>query len=547
MRIKELKLVLNLFQVAVFASTVFLSSCAIKVAPTGGEKDVTPPKVLKSVPENYSIAFNQKEIIISFDEYVQLKEADKQIIISPIIKPAPEISVKNKNVVIRFTESLQTNTTYTINFGNSITDVHEGNSYEGYQFVFSTGASLDSSSVKGKVYFANNLKTEKGIVVVLYTNSTDSAPYKTMPDYFTKTDDGGNFSIKNIRNTSYKLFALKETDGNYLFNSIDEQIAFNNELVNANDTTGTELALFKEEDPKFFIKTKGFAEKGKFVMVFNKPSGNVELKNLSTEIIPVTQKEFSMQKDSLILWMKDTLVNNLNFALWNNELLIDTVVFSEKKTNNKPTGRDSDAGSQLRASINTESGIKTNDTLLIIFSTPLILTKSNPEKIQLTKDSVTSIPFTREWIDSSNRKLKIIFKPVEKETYRLLIPSKSFYSIFGLSNDSMVFNISTIESTKLGSVLVKLSGIPEGNFLLQLVNDKDEPVYQQKITGTGKYLFELIDPLKYKLRLVYDTNNNGKWDTGNYFKKIQPEKIIYFTTEINIRANWDIEQEWILN
>ncbi|MBK7856494.1 MAG: Ig-like domain-containing protein [Bacteroidetes bacterium] len=449
------------------------------------------------------------------------------MIISPIIKPAPEISVKNKNVVIRFTESLQTNTTYTINFGNSITDVHEGNSYEGYQFVFSTGASLDSSSVKGKVYFANNLKTEKGIVVVLYTNSTDSAPYKTMPDYFTKTDDGGNFSIKNIRNTSYKLFALKETDGNYLFNSVDEQIAFNNELVNANDTTGTELALFKEEDPKFFIKTKGFAEKGKFVLVFNKPLGNIELKNLSAENIPVEQKEFSIQKDSLILWMKDTMVNNLNFTLWNNEQLIDTVVFTEKKTTNKPTGRDSDVGFKLRASINTEGLIKTNDTLVITFSAPLVLSKSNPEKIQLTKDSITSIPFTTEWIDSSNRKLKIIFKPIEQEVYKLFIPPKNFTSIFGLSNDSLVFNITTLQSTKLGSVLVKLSGINEGNYLLQLVNDKDETIYQRKITRAGKYLFELIDPLKYKLRLVYDSNSNGKWDTGNYLKKNSTGKKLF--------------------
>lgn len=543
---KKLRLLLNLFQGAVSVSLFLLSSCAIKVAPTGGEKDVTPPKVFKSVPENYSTAFNQKEIIISFDEYVQLKEADKQIIISPIIKPTPEISVKNKNVVIKFSERLQPNTTYTINFGNSITDVHEGNSYESYQFVFSTGASLDSSSIKGKVYFANNLKTEKGIVVMLYSTASDSAPYKTIPDYFTKTDDAGNFSIKNIHSSSYKILALKESDGNYLLNSVDEQIAFNNELVNTNDTTGTDLALFRQEDPKFIIKTKGFAEKGKFVMVFNKPSGNIELKNLSPENIPVAQKEFSLQKDSLILWMKDTLVNNLNFTLWNNEVLIDTVVFTEKKTTNKPTGRDSDIGSKLRASINTESVIKTNDTLLITFSSPLVLAKSNPEKIQLTKDSITSIPFTTEWIDSINRKLKIIFKPIEQEVYKLFIPPKSFTSIFGLSNDSLVFNITTLESTKLGSVLVKLSGINEGNYLLQLVNDKDETIYQRKITGAGKYLFELIDPLKYKLRLVYDTDNNGKWDTGNYLKKIQPEKIIYFTSEINIRANWDIEQEWSL-
>jgi len=543
---KELKLLLNLLLIAMCASLFLLSSCAIKVAPTGGEKDVTPPKVLKSVPENYSTSFNQKEIVISFDEYVQLKETDKQIIISPIIKPAPEISVKNKNIEIKFSESLQKNTTYTINFGNAITDVHEGNTYEGYQFVFSTGASLDSSSIKGKVHFANNLKTEKGILVMLYTNSTDSVPYKTIPDYFAKTDDAGNFSIKNIRNASYKIFALKESDGNYLFNSSDELIAFNDGLSNANDTNTAELSLFKEEDSKFFIKTKGFAEKGKFVLVFNKPLGNIELKNLSAENIPVEQKEFSIQKDSLILWMKDTMVNNLNFTLWNNEQLIDTVVFTEKKTTNKPTGRDSDVGFKLRASINTEGLIKTNDTLVITFSAPLVLSKSNPEKIQLTKDSITSIPFTTEWIDSSNRKLKIIFKPIEQEVYKLFIPPKNFTSIFGLSNDSLVFNITTLESTKLGSVLVKLSGINEGNYLLQLVNDKDETIYQRKITGAGKYLFELIDPLKYKLRLVYDSNSNGKWDTGNYLKKIQPEKIIYFTSEINIRANWDIEQEWNL-
>lgn len=543
---KNLKLYLNLFLVVIVASALLISSCAIKVAPTGGEKDVTPPKVLKSVPENYSTSFNQKEIVIEFDEYVQLKEADKQIIISPIIKPAPEISVKNKNVIVKFSESLQPNTTYTINFGNSITDVHEGNAFEGYQFVFSTGTALDSAMLKGKVYFAENLKTEKGILVLLYSNAVDSTPYKTAPDYFTKTDDAGNFVIKNIRNMSYKIFALKETDGNYMFNSSEEFFAFNGESVNTTDTFLIELRLFKEPNPKFFIKNKGFSQKGKYVLVFNKPAGKIELINLSSEIFPFAQTEFSPQKDSLILWMKDTLANHFHVTLFNNNQLVDTILVSEKP-GLKSTGRDADYNGSLIASVNVGSTIKLKDTLTLMFSAPLIVNKTNLTSIELTSDSVTKVPFTTEWADSSNRKIKFLFTPAENKSYKLFIPPGSLTSIFGNRNDSLRFDISTVESSKLGSVAVKLSGLNEGSYLLQLVNDKDEIIHEKKVNGSGKFLFEFIEPLKYRLRLVYDTNSSGKWDSGNYLKNQQPEKIMYYSSDINIRANWDIEQDWIIN
>ncbi|MEO8149824.1 MAG: Ig-like domain-containing domain, partial [Bacteroidia bacterium] len=183
---------------------LFVVSCAIRQQPSGGSKDLVPPKILHSLPENYTTNFIAKEIRIDFDEFIDLKELNKQLVISPLMKNDPEVSVKGKSLIIKLPDSLRQNTTYTLNFGNAIVDTHESNALDDFQYVFSTGPVLDSLQVNGEVKFAENLKTEKGIVVMLYNNLSDTVVYNTLPDYFAKTDSSGKFLIKNLRPDTYK-------------------------------------------------------------------------------------------------------------------------------------------------------------------------------------------------------------------------------------------------------------------------------------------------------------------------------------------------------
>jgi hypothetical protein len=521
-----------------------LSSCASKVTPTGGAKDVTPPKFLKAYPENFSVNFSSKEIVISFDEYIQGKDLEKQLVVSPIIKPAPEVKVKNKNLLIEINTPLLPNTTYTFNFGNAIVDNHEGNALDNFQYVFSTGAFLDSLSIKGKVEFAENLKTEKGIYVMLYRNNDDSLPLKSPPEYFAKTDTTGNFSINNIAQANYKIIALKDVDANYMFNSADEYIAYSDSTVYPSDSLSVKLSLFKEEPKTIFLKKSFFETKGKVVLAFNKPATAVQLNTLDNSILPVQIKEFSVTKDTVTLWLKDTLTDSLHFTAREDTLVIDTVALHYNK---EAALLKTVSSPKLSITTNASAGLNPNEKLLLEFSQPLYTDKILKDSITISEDSIPLKDINIVFADSGiNRKCYIDFKQKEKKSYKLYIPPGTFKSIYGLTNDTIKSNIALKSINELGSVTVKLKGITEGNYLLQLLNDKDEVQTEKKITAEGNYSFELLDPMKYKLRLIDDKNNNSKWDTGNYLKKIQPEKVYYCKEELNIRANWDLEQEWVI-
>ncbi|MBK5286380.1 MAG: Ig-like domain-containing protein, partial [Bacteroidia bacterium] len=197
-------------------------SCATQQAPGGGPKDTIPPKVVHAVPEGYSTNFNSTNIAITFDEYFQVKNLNEQLVVSPPLSSMPEIKIKSKTLFIHFEDTLKESKTYTFNFGNAISDATENIALDNFQYVFSTGAEIDSEKVSGKVINSFNLEPVKGVAVMLYDSQKDSLPYLEKPSYFSKTKEDGTFTIKNIARGSYKLFALKEANNNYLFDSRDE-------------------------------------------------------------------------------------------------------------------------------------------------------------------------------------------------------------------------------------------------------------------------------------------------------------------------------------
>lgn len=518
-------------------------SCANRVAPTGGTKDVMPPKILSSQPNTFSTRFNQKEIKIDFDEYIQLVELNKQLIISPLIDPIPEITVKKKSLLIELKKPLKENTTYTFNFGSAIADIHEKNIFENFQFVFSTGDYLDSLSISGKAAFAENLKTEKGILVMLYNETNDSIPYKKLPDYFAKTDESGNFKINNIGSGTYKIFALKDKNNNYLFDQPDEAIAFLDSPILVTDSTKADLKLFINPADKVRLKNTSVEETGKLKIIFNSRTEDLKIKTIGTEKNPWQLEEYSPNRDTLTLWMTDTTKDTLKLAFLQNDQPFDTATFVLKR---KSTVKGKIAKKFSFNSSISNGTVDAGKDLILNFTHPV--SNVNERNVIFKKDSIISTGITFSFSDSIKRTLVAKYPWKENENYELTFLPGALKDVFNSENDTAKIYFRLKAAAEYGSVLLKLkTDTSNTNYIVQIVNDKDEVIREKNTASSSDLLFDLLNPASYRFRIIYDENKNRWWDTGNYLKHIQPEKIIYYKEKINIRANWDLEQEWQLN
>lgn len=523
---------------AIFIAGIF--SCAQVVRPTGGPKDKTAPVVEKYIPDSASTNFKSKEINIFFNEYIQLKDINNQLIISPPLKRTPDIEANNKQLRIKLSDTLEENTTYTINFGNSISDITEGNVKENFQYVFSTGNFIDSISFSGKVQYAFNKKTEKGILVMLYKSMGDSLPYKRPPSYFTKTKENGTFRINNITGGKYKLFALKDSDNNYLFNSKDEAIGFSDTLINLFTSSSGNIFLFKET-PKQFLKKALYAQFGKINLIFNKSAEDIKLEYLRGNPSDFL-KEYSSQKDTLHIWYtgKEELVK---IKVWDNDFLPDTAeikMISKEKAMNNSRG----AKPGLSASFNaTESNpLNIGSSFIIEFSNPV--KEADLTKIKLTQKTDT-LKIAPVFIDSTRRKLAFKYTFTEDSSYSISVLPGVVKDIFGFTNDTIKAAFKVQKEKFYGSLRLDLEiPLTADNYILQLIDEKENVIRESFVKGSALINYEHILPGRYRLKIIYDDNSNNKWDTGNYLKKQQPEKVTYFSTPLTIRSNWDMEEKW---
>lgn len=516
------------------AVLLMLGACASVVAPTGGKKDETPPKLKVVVPPEQTVNFNGERVVFTFDEYIQLLDKDKQLVISPIIEPAPTFEVKGKKLTITFKKKLKENTTYTINFGNAVADLHESNPLAGFRYVFSTGTYVDTLFVKGNVVFAENLKSEKGILVMLYTLDDDSLPYNNPPSYFTRTDESGNFSIKNIGQGPYKIFALKDADNNYKFNQSDEWIAFDKTPVSGGDSTPVNLRMFKEADKKVYVKESKTINAFAFSVLMNRPVGVLNIEPLQTaDNIKLTNR--SKTNDTLVVWLKDSISDTLSYKLSSENNWTDTLTISKPP---KALRGHLKQTISLLSSTNIYPG---NDVLL---KTTIPVASVNKEKVLLKRDSTTAQPFEIAFFDSASSFITIKAGTIEKSNWNLTLLPGAVTDIYGNKNDTTKLNFHTNEFTDYGSVKIKVDGLSGTNYILQVVDEKDMVISEKYIGGNGSYLFERMLPSKCKIRIINDADGNKTFTTGNYLLKQLPELVYYYKETLTLRANWDIEINW---
>jgi len=535
---------------------LFLGACANIVTPSGGPKDVTPPVVLKTTPLNKSLHFTGKSFRIDFDEFVKVTDAASQVVVSPFMKEAPEIKVKGRAIVVNFNDTLKPNTTYSISFGKSISDINEGNALLNYRYVFSTGDIIDSLTLKGIVKNSLTLKPESGVLVILYDQDVDSIPYKKTPLYISKTDESGNFRFSNVRNGKFKIFALKDANGNFLFDPPAESIAFRDSLVVPEpiDTAKADslkknhsygLLLF-EELPAKQKRLKATALKyGKLMLVYRKPLEDCSITSMS-DSIPTSSiiQEISSTKDTVTLWLKKPDADSVVILVRNNKNILDTATIRLVKK----AGKQSRGKADELKNANLVANVTNNGTFdyfkSLAFENSAPIAEYNFRKIIL-KENKDTVKAKFVFTDSIKRKFRMDYTFKEGTNYSLLIPPKAFKDIFGLMNDTLKIHFTTTSLKNYGNIKLTLKSKDLlCGLIVQLVTENDAIIQEKYSHANDVVNFVNVNPGNYKIKIICDGNGNKIWDTGNYLKKLQPEKVYYYPTTIMPKANWDIDLDW---
>jgi hypothetical protein len=515
-------------------------SCANQVAPTGGPKDTKAPEVTSLVPENHSVNFHAHEINITFNEYIQVKELSSQLVVSPPLKMVPETRVHKKTLTVTLLDTLLPNTTYSMNFGKAVGDLTEGNAIDTLTYVFSTGDILDTLEISGHIVNANDQKPEKEAKVLIYRDDADSVPFKKMPLYFARTDEGGVFHIKNISAGEYKLFAIRETNNNYLYDSPDEWIAFTAGKVQAG-ASDVDLVMFHEL-PKAHIQRVSSEEPGKVIVAMNRPIPDLRIALAGdTAGLGLDRLSMNAANDTVVIWYRNLLRDSLT-VMAGLAGKMDTVTLRLQKTDSKFLKKQKFA-LLLNASAGPQLPVNLNEPIVINCSHPIMAFSG--DNMKLMEDSLPVKFVSAGFSDDQHRFLVIQYPWKEGKNYSLTVPAQSMTDIFGLKNDTLQITFRAHNLIDYGSLKIKIgaNNFP-GENIFQLVNEKGDVARQISISHDTTLLLEYLIPGQYKVRMVEDLNKNKKEDTGNYLQDLQPERVIFYPESLTIRANWDVELTW---
>ena len=523
----------------VFLFLLSFTDCAKKGRPSGGLRDTIAPVILRSAPENFTINFKNNEIRITFDEFIKLKDISKELIISPPLKYAPVITPLSVSKVlkIKILDTLKDNTTYSFNFGNSILDNNEGNLFPNYKYVFSTGSYIDSLTLKGTAVDALLPKTDFPTTVVLYQvdqSYKDSLVFLEKPTYITTTiNETNNFELSNLKQGTYQLIALKEQTRNYTFQPKTDKIGFYKDLITIPTDSLFELRLFKEVPD--FKPTRPKLESS------NRISFGYEGKTDNYQITLLTPMEDDFQyqvlkqpgRDTLNFWFKPKVTKDSLVFVTKNKLQIDTTTVRFREL----------YSDSLRLTAINDRLISLGDTLKLKANTPLVAI--NSEKISVVTKDTLAIDFVAQ-INTKENAAQIVFDKQEEQLYSITLRNGALTDYLSNTNDSIVYRQQVKPIADFASLNLTLDNADEFPLLIELIDEKFKVVKQTYLEANAPVFFEHISPGKYFIRLIVDQNKNKIWDPGNFLDKLAPEKVVYYPSIIELRANWSWSETFTL-
>ena len=530
--------------VYILFSLIILFGCAKRGNPTGGPIDSIPPVLVNASPKLNSTNFDSEEIRLTFDEWVKLDKVQDQLIISPPLEKSSyeikPLSGVTKKVFLKFLDSLAPETTYTINFGNSIQDNNENNPLTFFSYTFSTGETIDSLYVRGNTKDAFSQESDEFISLQLYRVDSlfkDSIIFNDKPTYISNTLDSTNYKFQNLKEGKYLLIALKDVDNNYFFDPFYDKIGFLDSLITLPRDSVIDLKLFKEEteiiwDKPHFINSEkiGFGYYGKLDLDKIKIESNIPD---SVNYVFIKEKE----TDTLNLWLSRNSFDSLNFSL----IETDTIKLTTVKFDRK---RDSLIDS-LNVSPKTVNVIHLKESFKISSNIPL--NKIEDSLITIRDIDSLIIPFTTS-INDRLDEIDIDFEVSPSDDYSIFIKPRAIKDIRGTENDTLQYNVVSQTLEDYGNVFLDVITNNDSKYILHLIDSSSNIIREfNNVNSNSTIIFDYIRPGKYTFRLIEDINSNDIWDTGNYLKQVQPEPVYYFPSELDVRANWDLNETFNLN
>jgi len=579
------------FAIITLAVMLVVYACANKSqGPTGGPKDKTPPRVMKSVPLNGELNYKKKQIEIDFDEMLSVEKPNENVIISPPQVKQPDVKAYGKKISITLNDDLSENTTYSINFGDAIVDLNEKNPVKNYVFSFATGNQIDTLKISGVVINSEDLNPLPGIMVGIYIENTDSFFFQKPFLRVARTDDKGHFSINNIKKGKYKIFALGDSNHDYFYQPgegvalLDSVITPTYRIEQMTDTIwkdsitvdslhtymGTHylpdnvtLRYFNENKKRqYFVKSER-KEPFAFNLFFNTASTKLpEIKPLNFKWDDKYLLEKNATADTLTYWLKDsTLWKTDTLRMSMTYLKTDSLYKLQSKTDtisvilrNARVSTKSKASSKpiitkiehLKVVSNISPAFDVYSPIILKFEAPLATFDVTKIRLSQKIDSTyKEIPFKWQKLDSIQKTFGISSKWLPEKSYKLLIDSTTFTSIYGKTNNKIKdeFKIKSLDD--YSSIELLLSSF-NPKAVLQVLDTKDTPIATKPAIEKGT-LFEYLKPGDYYVRMFIDQNGNGKWDPGDLKAKRQPEDVYYYPKKLSLIKNWKFEETWDYN
>ena len=594
-----MKQTIKILSIIAFCILTILGCASRGNGPQGGPKDTTPPKLLKCNPENGATNVSTNKIQLTFDEIVLVQSTFEKVVISPPQTNIPTIKASGHKVNVNLQDSLRSNTTYTIDFTNSIIDNNERNELNGFTFSFATGDFIDTLRLSGTIIDSETLNPIPNLIVGIHSNLNDTA-FTSIPfERITKTNNEGKFTINNIREGQYHVFAISDIGSNYYFDIPTEQIAFDDSIYTPICTTeinydtishyaiidsinnivdSTQLIIdsvitkynhtytpddvilfaFTEKNNRQYLSKSSRAERHKLTLEFGNPCDSLPILkplNFADSIFTYMLQE-STNRDTLTYWLTDTIAwqqdtlqiettyqKRDDSTYWQTDTI--TFLYRAPRANKKKNNEIEEEVKYHPINSNKSTSFDIYVPFILTFDVPTTITPNDTTWYQLQEKVDTN------WVDleaklvkgdSIGLKYQIEYSWKAATDYQLIIDSALFTSFIGLATQEETLSFKTKSLEEYAVLIFELTDYT-GKEVIQILNKEDKVVKQQAATE-AKVRFEYMKPDTYYARLFIDENGNGKWDTGNYKEKRQAEKIYYYPYDMELRAFWDVEEVW---
>ena len=582
-------------------------SCASIGTPDGGPYDEDPPKFVGSTPSLRSINNKKQKIELEFDEFIKLEKPAEKVIFSPPQMEQPELKVVGKKVSVEYLDTLRDSTTYTIDFSDAIVDNNEGNPMGNFSFSFSTGNQIDTMEVAGTVLLAEDLDPVMGIQVGLHKDLNDSA-FSTKPfDRVSRTDSRGRFSIRGVAPGKYRIYALKDGNQNYLYDSKTEMVAFYDSIIipdmmpaTRQDTLWKDtltidtimtvnytrflpdtlvLRAFKAENDRQYLTNSQRDKENHFILTFSAKNDTLPtIKGLNFDEKDAFVIETTSRNDSICYWIKDSLIYMMDtLAIQLDYLYTDTLnqlvpttdtlylankltraqkeklqkeeeekkEKERKKREKKGLEPEKEAMKFLSMKVDAAGTFDIFNNIVLSFDEPLASIDTSAIHMEVKVDTLwQSTPFVFEADSVLPRTYQILAQWEPEKEYQLTIDSAAIVGLYGLHTNKVQQTLKVKKLDEYGTLLLNLVGAPEHS-VVELLDNNGKVIRKQAVTKENTADFYFLNPgTKYYIRLLADRNGNGIWDTGNYEKGIQPEKVYYFPKVWEMKANFEFEETW---